>query len=130
MEKEKEAMLLSECYEAFGGSYEAVKQRISNDATIQKFLLMFLKEPSYGNLCEALEKENYENAFRVAHSLKGISQNLSFQKLEISSSALTELLRNYAEQPIDKAQCKELFDKITVDYKAVWNAVDEFARQQ
>ena len=123
-------MVLSECYEAFGGNYEAVKQRIANDATIQKFLLMFLKEPRYGNLCEALEKDDYESAFRAAHSLKGISQNLSFQKLEVSSSALTEHLRNYAEQPVDKAQCKELFDKMTVDYKEVWNAVDEFARQQ
>lgn len=107
----------------FGGSYEGVKQRISKEEMIEKFVLKFLLDPSYELLCRSLEDENYEEAFRAAHSLKGVSQNLSFISLEASSSALTELLRNSNEKQIDKEQCKELLIRVSSDYKAVVEAV-------
>ena len=112
-------MLLKECYDSFGGDYVALKQRISNDEIILKFVLKFLNEPSYANLCKSLEEEDYEEAFRAAHSLKGICQNLSFTNLGDSSSALTEVLRNRNEKSFDKVRCEEIFQKVSEDYKAV-----------
>ena len=37
---------------------------------------------------------NYEDAFRGAHTLKGVCQNLSFDRLYEASNELTELLRD------------------------------------
>lgn len=123
-------MLLKECYDAFGGSYESVKERISKDEIIKKFVIKFLSEPSYGELCDALETEDYETAFRAAHSLKGVSDNLGFQKLGSSSSLLTECLRGKNEQQIDKQQCKELFESVSEDYNEVMEAVRTLAETE
>lgn len=116
-------MLLKECYDAFGGSYEAIKERISDDAIIKKFVVKFLSEPSYANLCQALECEDYEEAFRAAHSLKGVSVNLGFQRLSNSSGVLTEYLRGKEKQQIDKMKWKELFESLSEDYKKVVDAI-------
>ena len=116
-------MLLKECYDAFGGSYEDVKERIPKDEIIKKFAIKFLSEPSFDNLCQALEGEDYKEAFRAAHSLKGICANLGFQRLEESSSALTELLRGSEEKQVDKEECKEYFERVSKDYKVVVEAL-------
>lgn len=116
-------MLLKECYDAFGGDYESVKKRISNDEIIKKFVIKFLSEPSYDNLCQALEDEDYEAAFRAVHSLKGVSANLGFQRLCSSSSLLTECLRGKDKPQIDQTQCKELFESMSEDYRAVVESI-------
>lgn len=116
-------MLLKECYDAFGGSYELVKVRISKDEIIKKFVIKFLSEPSFDNLCRALEDENYVEAFRAAHSLKGISANLAFQRLENSVSVLTELLRDSDKKTVDKEQCKKHMEYVIKDYNDVIEAV-------
>ena len=46
-----------------------------------------------------METKNYEEAFRAAHTIKGVCQNLSFTKLYESSNCLTENLRSgYGEK--------------------------------
>lgn len=116
-------MLLKECYDALGGDYESVKHRISKDEIIEKFVIKFLSEPSFDNLCSALEREDYDEAFRAAHSLKGVCANLAFIRLEKSTSDLTELLRHSDEVPVDKERCKEAFENVSVDYNTVMEAI-------
>lgn len=125
--KGEDIMLLKECYDSFGGSYEDVKTRIPKDELVQKFALKFLDEPSFDNLGEALESENYEEAFRAAHSLKGVSANLSFKRLEASSSELTELLRGKGAHEVDKAQCMLVYEKLADDYNCVIDAIKKLA---
>lgn len=125
--KGEDIMLLKECYDSFGGSYEDVKTRIPKDELVQKFALKFLDEPSFDNLGEALKSENYEEAFRAAHSLKGVSANLSFKRLEASSSELTELLRGKGAHEVDKAQCMLVYEKLADDYNCVIDAIKKLA---
>ena len=87
-------MTIQECYKAIGGNYEDVLRRLHNEALIQKFTLKFLEDPSYLLLKQALKDKNYEDAFRSAHTLKGVCQNLSFDRLYEVSNELTELLRD------------------------------------
>lgn len=86
-------MTVRECYELIGGDYEDVLGRLLSEARVQKFALMFLKDPSIGQLRNAMESGNCENAFRAAHTLKGICANLGFTSLWEKSSDITELLR-------------------------------------
>ena len=63
---------MQECYKAIGGNYEAVLGRLHSEALIQRFTLKFLEDQSYLQLKQALENKNYEDAFRSAHTLKGV----------------------------------------------------------
>ncbi|MGN0466947.1 MAG: Hpt domain-containing protein [Lachnospiraceae bacterium] len=116
-------MGLEECYAAFGGSYEKVKGYLRSDALIRKFVVKFLSDPSYESLCESLEKEDYGEAFRAAHTLKGVCQNLCFKRLSESAALLTEALRDYESGDIDKAYCLKLQQNVTTDYEDVVNAI-------
>lgn len=116
-------MKLKECYDAFGGNYEEVKKRLVNDAVIQRFVVRFLSDNCYELLCGAMKGENYEEAFRAVHTLKGVSRNLSFQRLGESTNELTEYLRENKNRVPDKGRCKELLEKVTEDYKAVTDAI-------
>jgi HPt (histidine-containing phosphotransfer) domain-containing protein len=86
-------MTLKECYAAMGGDYDEAMGRLRSEKLVQKFVLKFLSDQSYDLLCASMEAKNYEDAFRAAHTIKGVCQNLSFTTLGKSSSALSEALR-------------------------------------
>lgn len=99
-------MTLQECYAALEGNYDEVLGRLRSERLIQKFALKFLDDPSYELLCASMESGNYGEAFRAAHTLKGVCQNLAFTKLYASSSQLCEALRDgfHPEAPALKEQ--------------------------
>ena len=107
-------MTMRECYEAIGGNDENVVGRLHSEALIRKFTLKFLEDQSYLQLKQALKDKNYEDAFRSAHTLKGVCQNLSFDRLYEVSNELTELLRDRTgEQP----GIQEAMEKVTEVYE-------------
>jgi len=106
-------MTVKDCYEAIGADYSDVFSRLRTDERIQRFLLKVLEDGSYELLVKSLEERNMEEAFRAAHTIKGICMNLSLTGLYQSSQALTEALRNRKEYGDD---LKPLLDKVTSDY--------------
>ena len=60
---------------------------------MQKFVLKFLGDASYDTLLQSMEAGDYESAFRAAHTIKGVGQNLGFTHLYQSAGALSEALR-------------------------------------
>ena len=107
-------MTMRECYEAIGGNYEAVQGRLHSEALIQRFTLKFLEDQSYLQLKQALENKNYEDAFRSAHTLEGVCQKLSFDRLYEVSNELTELLR---DRTGEKPGIPEAMEKVTEVYE-------------
>ena len=74
-----------------------------------------------------------EEAFRAAHSLKGICANLGFPVLGESSSVLTEYLRGKDAGQVDKGECAKLLEKVTEDYNTVLqndNKIEENIEQK
>ena len=65
-------MTVRECYEKMGANYDGVLSRLGNEMLIRKFVIKFLKDPSFQDLTAAIEKSDAESAFRAAHTLKGI----------------------------------------------------------
>lgn len=90
-------MNVKECYEAMGGNYEEVLNRLRDDARIAKFLGKVAADPSYELLINSVAQNNVEEAFRASHTIKGICLNLSITKLYGSANALTEALRGKTE---------------------------------
>ena len=87
-------MTLQECYAAMGGSYDEVIGRLRSEKLVQKFVLKFLNDGSYQLLQDSLAAGDREEAFRSAHTIKGVCANLGFDALLASSEALTEALRD------------------------------------
>ena len=105
-------MTVQECYEAIGGDYDEIMSRLRSEERVKKFAGMFLKEECYNTLVEKLREQNQEEAFRAAHTLKGVCQNMSFTTLFRSSYEITEALR---EKDMDKAN--SLLGQVTEDYE-------------
>ena len=106
-------MTVKECYEIMKGDYDDVLSRLRSDDRIKKFLLKVVSDPSFTQLCNALEKRDMEEAFRAAHTLKGVSKNMSLTNLAYSASNLTEALRGRTEYDDD---IEPLFKKLKKDY--------------
>jgi HPt (histidine-containing phosphotransfer) domain-containing protein len=86
-------MTLQECYAALEGDYSGVTGRLGGERIVNKFVIRFLDDKSFEQLKESISDGRTEEAFRAAHTLKGVCQNLGFSLLYGSSSAVTEALR-------------------------------------
>ena len=114
-------MTLQECYAAMGGNYDDVMGRLRSERLVQKFVLKFLDDGSYELLCGSFASGNWEEAFRAAHTIKGMCQNLSFTTLGESSSELTEALRGGKQPGAD-----ELLERVKADYQTTAEAIRVF----
>lgn len=109
--RESVSMQVKECYTAMQGDYEGVIGRLLNEERVKKYLFKFLNDKSFETLKAALSRADREEAFRMAHTLKGVSQNLGLTALFQSSYDLTEALRNSMSEDADV-----LFAKLEEDY--------------
>lgn len=66
---------------------------MGKEALFKKFLLKFLDDQSYVRLKEKIENKDCDEAFREAHTLKGVAANLALNELSETASQITELLR-------------------------------------
>ena len=114
-------MTLQECYIALGGDYQEVRGRLPSDKFIQKFILKFLDDKSYELLLSSFANGEYEEAFRAAHTIKGMCQNLGFNTLQESSSQLTEALRSGLTP-----EAGPLLDRVKQDYERTAAAIRSF----
>ena len=112
-------MTLQECYAAMEADYEKAITYLRSEKLLSKYVLKFLDDKSYELLCTSFDNKDWGEAFRAAHTIKGISQNLSFTKLIASATELTESLRG--------GQCSdnsaELFEVLKADYAAAVGAI-------
>lgn len=114
-------MNLKDCYMSFGGNFDSVLERLRREQTVQKFVYKFLDDKSFELFETSMEKKDYKEALRAVHTLKGICQNLSFDRLYASSSLVTNALK---EDNYEKAI--ELTPQLSDDYKQVVNTVREY----
>ena len=59
---------------------EALSRFMDSDMLYFKFLKLFLNDKSYSNLNDAIAKGDIGNAYVYAHTLKGVTSNLSFNR--------------------------------------------------
>ena len=115
-------MELKEVYEKIGGDYDDVVRRLMGEKLVRKFLLKFLDDKSYADLERTLSEGDYKEAFRAAHTLKGVCQNLSLTSLYQVSSQLTEELRNEVS---GDPNISDYMSKVTAEYHKTIEAIQE-----
>lgn len=114
-------MTLQECYEKLGGNYGEVSSRLPSEKFIQKYVLKFVEDKTMGMLETSWQNGDFDEAFRASHTIKGMCQNLSFTRLEKSSSALTEALRGGRSPEADG-----LYDRVKEDYELTAGVIREY----
>lgn len=119
-------MNLKECYQAFGGDYEDTMKRMGMERLLQKFMLKFLDDGSFKELCDNMEQQKYEEAFRAAHTLKGLCLNLGFKTLAESSSNLTEALRPQQFEESNLVEIMKMLEQVKRDYEMTVSVITEF----
>ena len=85
---------LQRFYDAIGSELKPVIERLGGNAEITKrFIKKFAADGSFGDLEKALDGNNTQEAFRAAHTLKGIGYTLGFQGLGDCAAKLCDKLR-------------------------------------
>ncbi len=115
-------MDIKQCYEKMGGDYDEVVSRLRTDDRIKRFLLKVAEDKSYDELCERLAAHNIEEAFRAAHTLKGVCLNLSIKSLHESASAMTEALRGKTEY---SSEFEPYLERVKLDHERVVACIKE-----
>ena len=113
-------MTLKEFYEQIDGSYEDTLHRLTSEALVHRFVLKYPADPSFAQLRKAVAAADWESAFRAAHTLKGVAQNLGFDRLQKSASALTEAVRGAV--PLTD---ESLFEEGCKDQKEIVEAIEK-----
>lgn len=118
-------MTIKECYEQLGQNYEEVLDRLGSEVILKKFVIKFLDDPSFQMLEDGLKEKNADQAFRAAHTIKGICLNLGFDKLYQASSDLTEQL--WGKDTVEETD--DLFLKVKEQYTKLVEVVRKMAME-
>lgn len=111
-------MDLQAFYQMIDGDYQDTLKRLYSNDLILRFVWKFQDDPSFALLRDSIAAGDWGTAFRGAHTLKGVAQNLGFARLYRSSAALTEQLRG--GQPLRE---KRLWEDVKKDYAQVIAAI-------
>ena len=114
-------MTIEQCYQALGGSFSEVSMRLPSVRLVEKFIGKFLADGSFDALCQQMASGSRQEAFRAAHTLKGVCANLGFGRLLSSTSRLTEMLR--PEGSAIPAEAGPLMDEVREDYRVTVEAI-------
>lgn len=117
-------MTLKQLYNSIGGDYDDVVKRLISEELVSRFVARFISDESFSLLNGGMNEQNAEQAFRGAHTLKGVAQNLGFTALGKSAAELTEVLRGGSFT----ANANELFENVKTEYEKVVSAIKEYIK--
>lgn len=102
-----------------------LKRFLGNEAMYIKFLVKFIDDKNYEGVIENIEKRDYEETFKSAHSLKGVAANLGIEHVRAAASQITELLRNKPVQENTDAKLDEYKKQLQEAYEAIRKIIEE-----
>ncbi|MDE6585171.1 MAG: Hpt domain-containing protein [Clostridia bacterium] len=106
-------------YKTVGGDYNEIMARLMTEERVLRFVRKFPADGSYALLKQSLSGGNQEEAFRAAHTLKGVAQNLGFNALYEKAAAVTEILRG------GSMEVAALMPAVDEAYKTVIDAIPQ-----
>jgi len=109
-----------------GADVEGTLHRfMGNGALFLKFLVKFKDDQNFALLRNSIEQKDYEEAFKAAHTLKGVSANLGLTPIYASASNLTELLRGKAPSEVDVEQVMQEKAALEESYQLFIKIIEE-----
>ncbi len=99
---------------------EALNRFMNNEAMMMKFLLRFPQDKNLPALRAALEAGDTEAGYTAAHTLKGVTGNLSMTRLYAAATAVSDSLRRQ-----DLAAAKAAMPELEQMYARIMKALSE-----
>lgn len=97
------AETLTDKLASYGIDYIDAMDRMDDDADLYKTLAMkYLDNSNYADLVASMEMKDFDEGYKAAHSLKGISGNLSFNDLFKVAAAMSDALKQGEYQAAEK----------------------------
>lgn len=118
-------MDLKEFYARVGGNYDSIMGRLMKEERIKKYVFKFLDDTTFETLCKTMEENDIEEAFRAAHTMKGLCQNLDLLTLFKSSHDMAEALRHGKADNAD-----DILEQVKKDYEITFAAIKEIKEQE
>lgn len=103
----------------------SLKRFMGNRGLYEKFLLKFPGDQNMSGLRECMKNQNYEEAFKFVHTLKGVSANLGLNPIQNLSSQMTELMRGKQADEIDKEELSKCFGELEESYARFCRIIEE-----
>lgn len=91
-----------------------------NRMLLIRFMKKFPNDETYSVLKDSVDKEDYEKVLTSAHTLKGISANLGFDKL---SNLCAQMVGDIREGSYDNVLA--VFQEIAKEYQLVVEVIDK-----
>ena len=113
-------MTLPDLYQAVGGNYQNVLERLGDEQTVRIFVLRFPCDSSYGELVQCLQEKDMARAFHAAHTLKGVTLSLGFGRLSDCAVAVCEKLRKGA------VPSKKLLQQLQTEYTFALATINDY----
>lgn len=111
-------MSLEVFYASVDGDYDGVKSRRLTEERISKFVNLFFSDSTYQNLVANLDSGNLKEAFRAAHTLKGVARDLGLTRIADPASELADALRpDENDNPAHPEKANEIMAEVSVAYK-------------
>ena len=118
-------MDLKEFYARVGGNYDSIMGRLMKEDRIKKYVFKLLDDSTFEMLCKSMEENDIEEAFRAAHTIKGLCQNLDLLTLYQSSHDMAEALRHGKADNAD-----EILEQGKKDYEITLAAIKELKEKE
>lgn len=113
-------MDLNSFYSSIGVNGEDPLRRFGSPALLYKYLNRLLSDQTFDNLGSALEQGDCEQAFRAAHTLKGVALNLDLGPVSQISSQLSEALRHAQSIP---PEAGPLYESLSISYRSILDQI-------
>ena len=84
---------LTKMYSEAGASLEVALESFGDEELVAEFVDRFARDTTFDRLQGTLSEGDYDAAFRLVHSMKGVTGMLGFMGLYDRVCALTEVLR-------------------------------------
>ncbi|MFP3155548.1 Hpt domain-containing protein [Lachnospiraceae bacterium ZAX-1] len=95
-----------------------------NENLYERILLKFLSDATYEKLKEDVAAKNYEEVFKGAHTLKGVSGNLGLNKLTDAVTIVLEKARNQTTDGIEQDM-----EAVTAAYDIYFNCISKLKKE-
>lgn len=98
-----------------GVDTEGALERFSGNSMLyERFLMKFPQDETFAKIAPALDADNFEEALRAAHTLKGVSANLGMNRLFHACSDMVSFIRNteYGKAKAVYPETREAYEEV------------------
>lgn len=106
-------MELCELYTSIGVDYDEVAAFFRKEDRLRRYLVEAAADPAFAALDRAMETGSYDEAFRAAHTIKGMCMNLMLKPLTSVAVDLVETLRGGQPDPDEAAGRYRAFKEVS-----------------